>query len=234
MRKTGSTIRWLEFLPAPDRLDPPAAAVHVWRGDLDAQGWPGPDGLPGDERERAAAILRPLARRRWVASRWLLRGMLARYLGRPAEDIRFETGEHGKPRLAESAGGLAFNLSHSENLALLAVAAGREVGVDVERIGPERDPVALAEKGLGPEGAAAVRAAPESERTRVFHRRWADHEARLKCRGVGLSGEEPREGEMIAVQQLDLEPGFAASVAVVGGPLLLRGWTFGPHRTELP
>lgn len=28
-------IRRLAFLPAPDRLDPPAAEVHVWRGDLD-------------------------------------------------------------------------------------------------------------------------------------------------------------------------------------------------------
>ncbi len=228
MPKTGSTIRWLEFLPAPDRLDPPAAGVDVWRGDLDQRDWPGPDGLPAGERQRAAAILRPLARRRWVASRWLLRGVLARYLGWPAADIGLEAGEHGKPRLAGAAGGLAFNLSHSESLGLVAVAAGREVGVDVEWIAAEREPVALAEKGLGPEGAAAVRAAPESERARVFHRRWADHEARLKCLGVGLSGSEPPEAVAVTVQRLDLGPDLAASVAVIGDLYPLRCWTFGP------
>jgi len=222
-------IRWLEFLPAPDRLDPPAAGVHLWRGDLDEQGWPGPDGLPEDERQRAAALLRPLARRRWVASRWLLRGVLARYLRRPAAEIRLETGEHGKPRLAGPWGSLAFNLSHSEDLALIAVAAGREVGVDVERIVAERDPVALAEKGLGPEAAAAVTSAPESERSRFFHRRWADHEARLKCLGVGLGGEEQAEAAAtVTVQRLDLGPDFAASVAVTGEPSPLHCWTFDP------
>jgi 4'-phosphopantetheinyl transferase len=221
-------IRWLEFLLAPDRLDPPDAGVHVWRGDLDEPGWPSADGLPEDERERAAAILRPLARRRWVASRWLLRGVLSRYLGRPAEDIGLEAGAHGKPRLAEPAAGLAFNLSHSENMVLVAVAAGREVGVDVERIAAEREPVALAEKGLGPEGAAAVRAAPESERARVFHQRWADHEARLKCLGVGLSGEERPEAAAVAVLRLDLGPDFVASIAMSEDPGPLRHWTFGP------
>jgi 4'-phosphopantetheinyl transferase len=218
----------LEFFPAPDRLDSPVAGVHVWRGDLDERGWSGADGLPEGERRRGDAILQPLARRRWVASRWLLRGVLARYLGQPPADIGLEAGKHGKPRLAEPAAGLAFNLSHSENVALLAVVAGREVGVDVERITAERDPVALAEKGLGPEGAAAVRAAPESERARVFHRRWAEHEARLKCLGVGLGGEEPQDTGGLTVQQLDLGPDFAASVAVSGDLAPLRCWTFGP------
>ena len=222
------TISWLEFLPAPDRLDPPAAAVHLWRGDLDERGWPGADGLPEEERRRAAAMLRPTPARRWIASRWLLRGVLARYLDRPAADIRLKAAEHGKPRLGEPAGGLAFNLSHSESLALVAVVTDREVGVDVERIAAERDPLALAEKGLGPEGVAAVRAAPASERARVFHRRWADHEARLKCLGVGLGGKEPPEAAPVTVLQLDLGPDFAASVAVVGDPGPLRCWTFGP------
>lgn len=228
------TISCLEFLPAPDRLDPPAAEVHLWRGDLNEPRWPGAGGLPEDERQRAAAILRPAPARRWVASRWFLRGVLARYLGRSPAEIRLDAGEHGKPRLAEAAGGLAFNLSHSEDLALVAVATGREVGVDIERVVAERDPVALAEKGLGPEGADAVRAAPAGERASVFHRLWADHEARLKCLGVGLSGQEPAGEAAITVQQLDLDPEFAASLAIAGDPLPLRCWTFGPHRTDLP
>src|SRR5213592_1485211 len=100
------TISCLEFLPAPDRLDPPAAEVHLWRGDLDEPGWPGAAGLPEDERQRAAAILRPLPQRRWVASRWFLRGVLGRYLGGTPSEIRLAAGEHGKLRLTEAAAGL--------------------------------------------------------------------------------------------------------------------------------
>jgi phosphopantetheinyl transferase len=171
-------IRWLEFLPAPDRLEMPGDEVHVWRVDLDT-----------------------------VDSRWALREILGRYLGQPADQLRFETNRHGKPRLASPAGEKpAFNLSHSGSLALVAV-AGREVGVDVERIRAKR-PV-------------------------DFYRRWADREARVKCLGTGLTGPVPSDAVEPAVHRLDVGPGYAASVAILG-PAELRGWTFDLHRSDKP
>ena len=190
----------LAFLPGPERPDPPGAEVHVWRADLDAARWPGAGGLPEDEQQRAADILIPLARRRWVASRWALRGVLRRYLGRSAT-IRFETGEHGKPRLAAATSELAFNLSHSEAVVLIAVAGDREVGVDVQRIATKR---------------------PEA-----FYECWAEREARVKCLGTGLAGPPPEIAEL-AVQRLDPGPGYAASVAVAHPPAALRCWTIDP------
>jgi 4'-phosphopantetheinyl transferase len=200
--ETGSTIRRLELLPALDRPDPPAAGVHVWRADLDEPGWPGPEDLPEDERRRAEALLRPLSRRRWVASRWALRGVLCRYLRRAPEEIRLATGEHGKPRLAEPAAGLSFNLSHSDRMAVIAVAQDREVGVDVERVA--------------------------ARHPRGFYERWADREARLKCLGTGLTGSTPPQEVQIELLRLDLDPGFAASLGVTGPPPAVRGWTFEP------
>jgi hypothetical protein len=170
-------IRWLEFLSAPDRPDAHGDEVHVWRVDLDT-----------------------------VASRWALREILGRYLGLPADELRFETSRHGKPRLATHAGELAFNLSHSSSLALVAVAR-REVGVDVERI--------------------------RAKRPADFYRRWADREARVKCLGTGLTGTVPQDAAEPAIHRLDVGAGYAASVAVLG-PAELRGWTFGPHRTDEP
>ncbi len=164
-------IRRLDFLPGPDLLDAPEDEVHLWRVDLDT-----------------------------VASRWALREILGRYLDLPANELRFEANRHGKPRLAAPAGELAFNLSHSSSLALVAVAR-REVGVDVERIRTKR-PV-------------------------DFYRRWADREARVKYLGTGLTGPVPRDFTEPAVHRLDVGPGFAASVAVLG-PAKLRGWTFDP------
>jgi phosphopantetheinyl transferase len=168
-------IRRLEFLPAPHRLEAPEDEVHVWRVDLDT-----------------------------VASRWALREILGRYLGLPANELRFETGRHGKPRLATPEGELAFNLSHSSSLALVAVAR-REVGVDVERIRTKR-PV-------------------------DFYRRWADREARVKYLGTGLTGPVPPDSPEPAVHRVDVGPGYTAAVAVLG-PAELRGWTFDPDRSD--
>jgi phosphopantetheinyl transferase len=168
-------ITRLEFLPAPDRLETPEDEVHVWRVDLEA-----------------------------VASQWALREILGRHLGLPGEELRFEAGEHGKPRLTDAGRELAFNLSHSGSLALVAIAR-REVGVDVERIRTKR-PV-------------------------DFYRRWADREARVKCLGTGLTGPVPADATEPAIHRLDVGAGYAASVAFLG-PAKLRGWTFGPHRSD--
>ena len=153
-----------------------------------------------------------------------LQRVISRYLCRATELVR---DEHGKPRLASEPERLAFNLSHSGGLALVAVTRGREVGVDIEREKPGRDLVALAERALAPEDAAAVREAPEEERCRAFHRLWTRHEARLKCLGVGLGQHPTWPSPPVAVADLPIDPGYAAAVAVTGEAVPLRGWMLG-------
>jgi len=150
----------------------------------------------------------------------ILRRVLGHYLdGEPGEE-EIAVGEYGKPRLREE-GGVEFNLSHSRNLALIAVAT-RPVGVDVEAVRPRRDLVGLAERFLDPEAAAAVGEAAEAERERVFYRAWTRHEARLKCLGTGFNspslGSTPSGGANrgLAVETFEVAPGYAAAVAVLG------------------
>lgn len=209
--------------------------VQIWRAALDDPGWPPASGLPPSERERAGAFLREEAARRWVAARWALRRVLREYLGEAAASAELESGAQGKPRLPGGTGP-EFNLSHSEGLALVAVAE-RPVGVDVEAIRPRHDLVALAERGLPAEDAAAVRDA-EAERAAVFHAAWTRHEARLKCLGVGFALASLRsdtsrvpnrklagEKRPVAVANLDVAPAYAAAVAVLGdavGPVKCR------------
>lgn len=194
--------------------------VHIWRAALDEAGWPDAERLPAPERERAASFLREEPGRRWVAARWALRRVLEGYLEEPAAEIELELGENGKPSLRDR-NGIEFNLSHSNGLALVAVAEGREVGVDVELIEPGRDLVALAERALDPDDVAAVRAASESERPAVFYAAWTRYEARLKCLGASLQS-TPSEGgnrrlaEDAAVENVEIAPGYAAAVAVAG------------------
>lgn len=186
----------MEFLPAPERPAPPLGEVHVWRAEL---------GRAGSDRA--------------------LRGVLSLYLGEEPSRIELVRGEHGKPRLAVDPGRLSFNLSHSAGLTLVAVCHGREVGVDVERIKPRRDLLALAERALAPGDVSAVRGAPLAERADVFYELWARHEARLKCLGVGIGGGAVDAALPIAVETIDVAPCFAAAVAVSGTALPLRGWT---------
>jgi 4'-phosphopantetheinyl transferase len=195
--------------------------VHIWRAALDGSGWPSAAELPRPEREHASAFLREQVARRWVASRWALRSVLGRYLDQAPVKIELELGEQGKPRLL---GGYAleFNLSHSEGLALVAVAE-RPVGIDVEMVRPGRDLRALAERALPADDIAAVHAASTTERSAVFYRAWTQHEARQKCLGTGL-GSSP-SGTPVAVENISVAPGYAAAVGVAGrvvGPVLCR------------
>src|SRR3979409_2142049 len=79
-----------------------------------------------------------------------LRDVLAAYLETSPEAIRIVDGAHGKPELA--GGELHFNLSHSGDVGLVAVAAEREVGGDVQRTDSRSDVVGRAERGQGGEG----------------------------------------------------------------------------------
>lgn len=189
-----------------------AAAVHVWRADLDRA----PDWrlLSTEERRRAGLMRVPGAGERWAAARAALRRVLARYLRRDPAAVEIAVDERGKPWAPGAPLGLRFNLSHSGSLALIAVASGREVGVDVELVERERDFLRLADLGLGPAAARAVRAAPAAERATAFYAAWVEREAVAKCHGVGLAAPlPPRPVSVVALRPGDRH---AAAVALAG------------------
>jgi 4'-phosphopantetheinyl transferase len=219
---------WPSGPPRPPR---PSGEVHLWIADLAAGGWPAADRLPAEERERAERLLRAGSATRWVGSRWALRTVLGRYLGEEPATIALAPTERGKPRLAEDPKRLDFNLSHSAELALIAVAVGCEVGVDIERIEPRRDLLALAERSFEPAAVAAVRAAGPVERPSVFYAAWARHEALAKCEGGGLGA--PAHQAQMAAAPLDVGSGYAAALAVAGAKVpRLDKWSIEPPHAE--
>jgi 4'-phosphopantetheinyl transferase len=189
-------------------------AIDVWQAQLDERGWPGTECLPRYERERAGEMLRGADAGRWAASRWVLRGVLGRYLAEDPERIELRIAERGKPALADPAVELRFNLSHSGDLAVVAFSGELEVGVDVEWVRPRKDLLALARRALPAEEAAAVAAGPPEARLTIFHAAWTRREAVAKCLGVGIAA--PLPDARVAVSQLDLAPGYAAAIAVTG------------------
>src|ERR1700689_5130062 len=121
---------------APRRLRAIDGVLHVWRAELASRG-EGLGMVPGArERERASRMRDVHRRELWIRSRGILRTLLARYLDADPLELRFALGAHGKPALetvrGDDRGDIRFNLSHSGTLALYAVSAGREVGIDVE------------------------------------------------------------------------------------------------------
>ena len=118
-----------------------AAEIHVWRAQLDSEEWPGADRLPAGERNRAARLHSLRGRKRWLAARWALRGVLGRYLDTDPAAVELQVAEGGKPALAAPGSSLRFNLSHAAGEALIAVSWEREVGVDIEQNpAPRRSP----------------------------------------------------------------------------------------------
>jgi 4'-phosphopantetheinyl transferase len=185
-----------------------AGVVEVWRADLAAAGDAVASSLTADERARAARFVRDSDGRRWARARGTLRAILGAELGIAPADVELRIAEGGKPELATRSR-LRFNLSHSGEVALYALALDREVGVDVETRERPLDVVAVARRTLGPEEADRLAALEPDVRHRDFLQAWARHEAELKC-GV--------PDPWVA----DLDIGIAAAIAVEGGPCEVR------------
>ena len=95
----------------------------------------------------------------------------------------------GKPARAApwDQSGLCFNVSHSHGLALIAVASGREVGVDVEWLERRCDPAKLIHRYFSEGERREWQALPVEDQRAGFFRGWTCKEAWLKAVGTGLS-----------------------------------------------
>ncbi len=210
------------------------------------------DVLARHELERAARLLDPREGYRFALARRGLRMILGRETACAPHDIRFEVGEHGKPALIRGettpGDGLSFNLSHSGDLALLAVSRDGCVGVDVERV---RDvDLRIARRFFTVREAEAIAAAGgQPEQLAAFFRIWTAKEAVVKATGEGIlrgldtfefAGRADGEASVVASKPGGLPPpdarvrwfapadGYAAAVAAidVDGPIVMQPQVF--------
>ena len=198
-------------------LEPPrpaAAETLVMRVDLDPQ----PDSagfeqlhqwkvLSEEERARARRFVRPRDGRRFSVCRGSLRLILGHLTSSPPQAIAFRFGPGGKPELvpnraADHAPRLRFNVTHSDELALIAVTLDRELGVDLER----QRTISEAARIVGSYFTAAeqVHFAALDEETghSAFLRGWTRKEAILKAKGVGLAGLANSYETMFGISEL--------------------------------
>ncbi len=217
-------------LPSHDRVD-------VWHVPLD---------VPSARLEASKALLSPDERARmerycfqhdqarFAHTRAVLRRLLGDVLGMPAAAVSFAYGPHGKPRVRTASMDVRFNVSHSHEVALIAIALGREVGIDVERRRAVPDAGTIARDSFPPSEAALG--------DEAFLELWTRKEAVLKASGLGLAeglsdvevGVRPlAERSVVALAThgswslLSFEPceGYIAAVAAEGS-----GWELARHR----
>eukprot|EP00892_Ulva_mutabilis_P003909 jgi/Ulvmu1/1890/UM012_0047.1 len=158
-----------------------------------------------------------------LCSRVLLRSALATCLGTgwQLSDFKFQVGEFGKPMLVTD--GLPkrirefdFNITHTDGLIGLAVAAGAKVGIDCERIDRTlRSQVEkIAGKMFSAEEQEELLQLPEgSPRLQRFIEKWTLKEAFVKATGRGLKGATTR----FSIVGHDAESGSAAHLAHASG-----------------
>jgi len=159
-------------------LDLPPASLHEAYGVLST-----------DEIERARRYRFDRDRERFVAARAFLRRTLAQHLTASPRDLAFVYGPFGKPGLSSRWAGetLEFNLSHSGDIAVLAITRGLAVGIDVEWILPVPDLQPIASGFFSAHEISALNALPPEGRDFAFYCCWTRKEAFLKALGNGLA-----------------------------------------------
>ena len=189
--------------------------------------------LADGELERAAKFKNAGDAERFVLGRGLLRKILADYLNIAPAAVMLSRTPEGKPVLAN--GGLDFNVSHSRDRMLIAVTAGRAVGVDIEFRRDKLSMNDIVDRWFAPAEREFFRRSPAD----CFFELWAKKEAYAKARGTGIFqelknvsvpvGEPPFAPAVDAsgkwfFQMLNIDPEYAAAVVSVAPPVpvLLR------------
>lgn len=155
--------------------------------------------LPWPERREKVGRFRFARDQRLCLGAGLLADHMLRHAG--ASDLTLGYGEHGKPYLVNHPS-IHFNLSHSGNLAVCAV-ADIPVGVDVETIQDHGD--AVARYCYQPAELAWLDRA--SDRDLAFTRLWVRKESYIKLMGTGLS-REPRSFSVLPGEPMENDANF--------------------------
>ena len=164
--------------------------VHVWKIYLKTPGLcDNREILSTDELVRASRFRFHTDSDRFVAARSSLRTILARYLRTQPMELKFGLNPFGKPHLTGTQDelGLRFSLSHSHDMALLAVARNRDVGVDVEFRRADFATDEIAARFFSRSERNQLGAIAPEHKTEAFFNCWTRKEAYIKARGEGLS-----------------------------------------------
>lgn len=208
---------------------PPLRAdhVHVWSVSLCVD----PETLEAmrnvlstDELSRCERSPLVHEQNRFIAGRGSLRHILASYLNTAPGAVQFGYGHAGKPYLLHPAHDLRFNISHSGDLALIAVSLHCDIGVDVELMNELPEMTEIAVRFFSDAAKKQFLSSSAENRLETFYKSWTEKESVSKCTGQGIVEEHPVPADDISVMQLTPAVGYAASLAVRGPVQNVHTW----------
>ncbi|MGY3528308.1 4'-phosphopantetheinyl transferase family protein [Bradyrhizobium sp. USDA 4452] len=168
------------------------------------------------ERRRAEWLKSERDRRRFIACRGQLRQVLASRLGIAPSDVELEYGQLGKPHLSHRmpSRNLRFSVSRSEDVAVIALSTGQEVGVDIEAIRPVPEADEIAALCFSASDYESYAALGPDDRLAGFFRRWTRLEAISKGLGCGLGHPGSSDDKDWGVRSFIPKTGYLGCVVV--------------------
>jgi 4'-phosphopantetheinyl transferase len=181
--------------------------------------------LSPDDRDRSARFRFERDRQRFIVTHGVLRELLGRYLRTPPGQIRFVYNAFGKPALSPEFGSrLKFNLSHSADLALIAIAADADIGVDLEYIRAQPDYAEIARYFFSAAEVDRLNRLPSHLHAQAFLSSWTKKEAYVKACGEGLAMPHSPPARRWSLYTLQPAPGYIGALAVEGSGGRLTHW----------
>ncbi|MFK5985452.1 MAG: 4'-phosphopantetheinyl transferase superfamily protein [Pseudomonadota bacterium] len=145
--------------------------------------------LSANEQVRALRFKFDTHRNRFIISHGFTRCVLAKYLQVTPADIKYKKEQLGKPYLSDiNKSALTFNLSHTEDISILAVAKYSQLGIDIEYKNRKTDWQAISQKFYTHSEKKSLSAIKnENHQKQAFYELWTRKEAYMKVIGTGLS-----------------------------------------------
>lgn len=169
----------------PDDFTLSPNIIDIWQCPLDKDLQEHLWLLSTHELERAYRFKFERHKRRFIAARVYLRSLLGKYLNLSPKDIIIQCKEQGKPFTAHTKA-IEFNLSHSKDLALIAIGQKEPLGIDLEFFS-KRPYLGISKILFSEEECRILEKTPKEARCIRFFHIWAQKEAFIKASGLGLS-----------------------------------------------
>lgn len=138
------------------------------------------------EKARAASFKSSQAQANFLHIRTQLRRILGSYLNVAPKDLTFNYGPQGKPQISWPQTQLKFNLTHSNNLCLIAINWYNEIGIDIELVRHRSNILAIAQRMFNTAIVTDLTALSETDRLQQFYIYWTSFEAQIKAHGNSL------------------------------------------------
>jgi 4'-phosphopantetheinyl transferase len=193
---------WESLVELPDLSE---NQVHVWKvciADFYKRVKAFEQLLNETEKKRACQFKFKDSRLNFIICRGILRFLLSRYLYEDPKSVGIMQDPEGKPELAADSHqhALKFNLSHSNEICLIALSRNLDLGIDVEEKKPLADLDDMAKSFLTEREFTIFLSCPPGDKLTLFYNLWSAKEAVLKAMGCGLMI-QPNQIEIDAIRK---------------------------------